>query len=230
MSSKRSKVDASSSASDDASDADFGKLEKALKAFDEKREVVIKKSRDVQKAAKQAIYSIQRLDISKANSLLSQCEDISNKDIFPLVNEDSDLRPGSFTNAIEEYVEAILFKHFCENSQARRPMLFDEVPLKINAEEYLGGLMDCCGEIQRRAVLQATKGAVEEVERCREYVDYTMGRVLLFDFRNGSLRKKSDSIKWVLKRIEEVLFDLKVGGRMKSEVPAAAAPAPSEGE
>lgn len=198
-------------------DLQFDLLEERLKEHDEMRETVIKSSRDVQKAAKQAIYSIQRNDLEKATALIKKCEQVSNEKIFDLIKAHPDLRNGSFTNALEEYVEAVLFLHFCHKTTSSRPMPMAEIILEVNSDEYLGGLMDCCGEVQRRVVLQATQGQVAEVERCRDYVDYVMGRVMLFDFRNGSLRKKSDSIKWVLKRIEEVLFECKVGARMRPE-------------
>ena len=207
--------------STEESDAEFAELERQLKAFDEKREIVIKKSRDVQKAAKQAIYALQRNDLGKANELLTQCEKISQPELFNLVHGDPELRYGSFANCLEEYAEAIIFRDFITRKDARTPLSIKKLTLPLTPDEYLGGLMDCCGEVQRRAVLSATKGNVTEVERGRDYVDYVMGRVMLFELRNGSLRKKSDSIKWVLKRLEEVLFDISVGGRVRDTATTA---------
>jgi len=212
-----------------ASDAEFAELEAQLRAFDEKREVVIKKSRDVQKAAKQAIYALQRNDLSKANELIKQCEKVSQPELFDLVNKDPDLRYGSFANCLEEYAEAVIFRDFIQ-SKGVTPLSIKSIALPLTADEYLGGLMDCCGEVQRRAVLSATKGHKGEVERARDYVDYVMGRMMLFELRNGSLRKKSDTIKWVLKRIEEVLFDLSVGGRLREEGPQAPPAASADGD
>ena len=114
-------------------------------------------------------------------------------------------------------MEAVLFKNFVTDQSLYLPLGKSKVSLAVSSDEYLGGLIDCCGEVQRYAVIAATKLNRVEVERSREYVDYVMGRVILFDLRNGWLRKKSDSLKWILKRLEEVLFDMSVGGRLKEQ-------------
>lgn len=57
--------------------------------------------RDGQKAAKQAIYALHRQDPQKAKFLLEQCEDIVQKDLLPIVEEEPLLRNGSFTNLLE---------------------------------------------------------------------------------------------------------------------------------
>lgn len=204
-------------------DAEFAALEATLKVFDEKREVVIKRSRDIQKNAKHAIFALQRNDSVKANALLAQCVELAQKDLLALVTEDTELRYGAFAGAMEEYAEACLFRHYCDSEDSTTPMGINTFEIKITADEYLGGLMDCVGEVQRRAVLEATKGNLKQVERAREYIDYVLGRIMLFELRNGNLRKKSDSIKWCLKRVEEVLFDLSVSGRFKIAPAAVAA-------
>lgn len=35
-----------------------------------------------------------------------------------------------------------------------------------------------------------------------------MGQFLQFDLRNGSLRKKYDTLKWTLKKLEQTLYEL----------------------
>jgi predicted translin family RNA/ssDNA-binding protein len=59
------------------------------------------------------------------------------------------------------------------------------------------------------AVALATKRKFQEVEDIKEFVDKIYGAFLAFDLRNGELRKKYDSIKWNLKRLEEVMYDIK---------------------
>ena len=139
MMSKRIKVE--------DSDQQFAEIDKVLRTYDEKRELMIKKCRDLQKLSKQAIYSLQRNDLNRANSLLSQCEGIAKPELFDLVKQDSELRYGSFASALEEYTEAILFKYYLQNPDLAVPMLKNDIPLAINEEEFLGGLMDCCGEV-----------------------------------------------------------------------------------
>lgn len=49
---------------------------------------------------------------------------------------------------------------------------------------------------------------MEEVRKCRDIVDALMGVFIRFDFRNGSLRKKFDSLKYTLKKMENTLYEL----------------------
>ena len=48
----------------------------------------------------------------------------------------------------------------------------------------------------------------ETLEKIKNFVEDVYGEFLKFDLRNGQLRKKSDSIKWNLKKLEEILYDL----------------------
>lgn len=58
------------------------------------------------------------------------------------------------------------------------------------------------GELNRYAVLQATKRRVDEVDRCRIVVDDLLVQLMQFDFRNNALRRKYDSLKYTLKKME----------------------------
>lgn len=54
----------------------------------------------------------------------------------------------------------------------------------------------------RYAVVKATARDVAEVERCRSMVEAISGELIQFDFRNGPLRKKYDSVKYNLRKLE----------------------------
>jgi predicted translin family RNA/ssDNA-binding protein len=47
-----------------------------------------------------------------------------------------------------------------------------------------------------------------EALKIKEVVDEIYGEFLQFDLRNSELRKKSDQIKWSLKKLEEISYDL----------------------
>lgn len=143
-----------------------GGIADEMKAFDEKREVVIKKSRDVQKHSKQAIFSVHRGDIAQATSRLDAAE-AGYTELLSLIDETPVLRAGSFSHALEEYAEARIFLHFHETKQLLVPA---DLP-QINTEEYLGGLLDFTGELNRWAVIQATSRRVDDVKYARDCVD-----------------------------------------------------------
>lgn len=64
----------------------------------------------------------------------------------------------------------------------------------LSAEEYLGAVMDCTGEMGRLAVRLATSRDIAGVSQIRDAIEQLQEELMQFDFRNGSLRKKSDSI------------------------------------
>ena len=84
--------------------SDFDRIDEEMRAYDEKREVEIKRSRDIQKLSKQAIFSMhrgaheeaaQRLAAAKAGAL----------ELVPIIQANPMLRPGSYSAAVEEYAE-----------------------------------------------------------------------------------------------------------------------------
>ena len=183
---------------------DFQKMASEMAQFDEKRETIIKTSRDILKLSKQAVYDIHRDDLNYAKKKIDEAK----KEIDKLKNEISKTEglevAGAFYDAQEEYVEARTYFEFVKNGK-----ICTKKDLEVDTETYLGGISDLTGELSRRAVIKATEHKIDEVKKIRETIDEIHGQFLKFDFRNGELRKKADSIKWNLKKVEEVLYDLK---------------------
>ncbi|MEM4259897.1 MAG: hypothetical protein QXG00_01545, partial [Candidatus Woesearchaeota archaeon] len=63
--------------------------------------------------------------------------------------------------------------------------------------------------LARMAVNKAIRKDKKTVEKIRQLIDDVMGEFLKFNLKNGELRKKYDSIKWNLNKVEQVLYDLK---------------------
>ena len=61
--------------------------------------------------------------------------------------------------------------------------------------------MDFTGELGRYAVLRATDRDVGAVRGCVAVVDALHAQLLAFDFRNGVLRRKYDTVKYTLKKL-----------------------------
>ena len=57
----------------------------------------------------------------------------------------------------------------------------------------------------------------KRAEKIKELVHDIYGEFLKLHLRNGELRKKSDAIKWNLKKLEEVMYDISMKGRHHSE-------------
>jgi predicted translin family RNA/ssDNA-binding protein len=183
---------------------EFEELRKQLEAYDGKREELIKKARDVLKISKQAIYAVFRGNMEQASTLIEQANS-AKKALDSIAAFDKKLLfEGSYSEACQEYTEAVAYYGFMKNGKL--PSFMD---IKVSVEDYLMGICDLTGELTRMAVALATKRKFKEVEDIKEFVDKIYGAFLAFDLRNGELRKKYDSIKWNLKRLEEVMYDIK---------------------
>ncbi len=172
--------------------------------FDKKREDIIKNSRDILKLSKQAVYDIHRDDLNYAKKKIEEAESEIKKLKAGISKTEGLEVAGAFYDAQEEWVEARTYYDFVKkgNIPTRKE-------LGVDTETYLGGLSDLTGEMARRAVIKATEGKADEVKSIRDTIDEIHGQFLNFDFRNGELRKKADSIKWNLKKVEEVYYELK---------------------
>eukprot|EP00980_Cylindrotheca_fusiformis_P009797 scaffold2156_cov115-Cylindrotheca_fusiformis.AAC.22 len=195
---KKAKVESSSLLPLDELNA----LHQRMMEKDEIREQLIKKCRDGQKLAKQAIYALHRGE--DASSLIQKCEECIVRDLQPLVAQSPQLRHGSsYSNVLEEYAEAKLFQAWLQDGKALGYTNFPHV----DSQEYLGGLCDLTGEIGRYAVKQATVRDKASVIRCME----TNMSILyaLEGLQNlGNIGKKMDPLRRTVEKQERMLYEL----------------------
>jgi len=182
---------------------DFKRIRDNLSKYDAKREELIKKSRDVLKLSKQLIYSVHRKDLEEASKILTGLKkEKTTLDKIASSHKNLDSE-GSYSEAMQEYVEALSYHGFIKNKKI--PTISG---LNVNEEDYLMGICDLTGELARKAVTIAHKNP-KEVKKIKNLVEEIFGEFLKLNLRNGNLRKKSDSIKWNLKKLEEVMYDVK---------------------
>jgi predicted translin family RNA/ssDNA-binding protein len=189
--------------------AEFLKLVKQMNEFESKREQQIKKSRDIIKLSKQVIYSVHREDLKAAESLI---KDIKKE--LALFKKNSEQCPkllysGTFKVTIQEFVEAVSFYELIKNKKL--PKFSD---FSLDEEYYLLGLCDLTGEVVRKAINSAIKGDYKTTLALKEFVSDLYGEFMKFDFSNGDLRKKYDSMKYDLKKLEDLVLELKLKGKI----------------
>ena len=177
--------------------AAFARMREAYEEADEKREYTIKRSRDILKASKHAIYLVHEQKHAQAQEAL-ECVEQARKDI----REHGDPRQGSLRNALEEYVEARALLAFMQDDD-----LPTDEDLDVDTEPYIAGLCDTTGELLRIATRAATRNDEREIARARDLIDELHGQLLQFHFRNGHLRNKSESVKHNLKKIEHLEYE-----------------------
>lgn len=204
-------------------------LHQRMEHRDELRETLIKKCRDAQKAAKNAIYCLHREDITKAKSLIESCENIVLMDLMPIVEEEPMLRYGSFANVLEEYAEARLFYVWLVgNKEKEEPEGIEEdassstvsVPsgqilsykdfnrIALEPEEYLGGLCDLTGEIGRYAVKRGTFRDEEQVSFCLTTVMNVLYGLESLEKLPGGIGKKMGPLRSAVEKIEKMMYEL----------------------
>ncbi|MDO8740076.1 MAG: hypothetical protein Q7J54_00705 [Candidatus Woesearchaeota archaeon] len=176
---------------------EFEDIIKELKKFDEEREKTIRQSRDIIQLSKQIIYAVQRDDISSADALVKEIKEKAKK--LPLKFYDTEMDAV----AMQELVEAVVFYEFVKNNK-----MPSRKELGAETTAYLMGLCDLTGELVRKAVKDVINKRYSEAKKIKDLVDEIYGEFLKFDLRNGDLRKKADQIKWNLKKLEEMEYDV----------------------
>ena len=184
--------------------SEFGRIRQEMHKIDLKREEVIQASREIITLSKQIIYAAQRNDLEEAKDSIKKIKDKVKKLKKININADTNINSVAF----QEYVEAISFYEFVKNNK-----IPTKKELGVSAEDYLSGLCDLTGELVRKAIYDVIHKKFDEAEKIKNLVNDIYGEFLKLHLRNGELRKKSDSIKWNLKKLEEVMYDISMKGR-----------------
>lgn len=183
----------------------FEQLLKDYINYSAKRHQIIKDSSDALRLSKQAIFTLHRDDIKTTEKLIVEIESIL-KNIKANFERDPSLRyEGSFRAALEEYAEAKFFYNVLVGKKI--DFLAEE---ELDYESYLSGICDLTGELVRKAVNQATKGKFGGVKKYRDVTEEIIGELIKFNMNNGHLRSKYDDAKRNLRRLEEILYDVKI--------------------
>jgi len=185
----------------------FSKIKKELEAHQKERNEIIEKSRQILQGAKTAIFAMHRHDTEQADKSLMEAEsllDVLNK----TYNKNNRLRfEGSYKACLEEYVEAKTFNYVMTGKD------LTELDVEsIGPEEYLNGMADLTGELVRQAVLQATKGNYQVLEEYRSFTEEIVGFMLTL-YLSGISRQKFDEAKRNLKRLEQIIYEVKLLAR-----------------
>jgi translin len=183
----------------------FASLEKNQKQYQDKRHQLIKNSADILRKSKQTIFAVHQDNLKKAQTLLKETEEILKNLTTAEFQKNTRLRhEGSFRAALEEFIEAKLFFDYI--------FLKKFTPFEIiepEFDEWLGGICDFTGEIVRKSILAVTQGKTDLVSEYTQIVSLIIENLIKLDI-TGKTRIKFDDAKRNLKRLEEILYDLKI--------------------
>ncbi|MFC1722909.1 hypothetical protein ACFL0V_02120 [Nanoarchaeota archaeon] len=187
---------------------DLESIKKKIDSYEDSRDKVIKGSRQVIKLSKKIIYSLHRNNLTDASKYVKEI----NSSLTQLTKHAKSpklVSSGSYKVAVQEYVEAICFYHLLKTKT-----LPTHTQLKVDHEYYLLGLIDLVGELVRRAINSAIKEDYKTSVQLKNLVSELYDELLLFDFAGGELRKKFDSIKYDLKKLEDLVLSLKLNNKI----------------
>ena len=210
-------------------------------ALDAAREAIIKKCREPQKLAKQAISALHRNDLRSASqslrgartgALALLCEDLS---AHPTLRSQ-----GSVRAMLEELAEAALFEAWLVGDSATAAaaggngagaangvllLRGDEALLgaHLQTSEYLGALCDLVGEIGRYAVRKATERDAQAVRGALASAVAVQSALLsLGSSAPRGLHKKGDTLRTAVRKMETLLYELSLverSGRVREAPP-----------
>lgn len=86
--------------------------------------------------------------------------------------------------------------------------LKDRDDFHIAIEEYLHALISLIEELTRLAVNAVTLGDYHRPLQISKFVKDLHAGFQILNLRNDSLRRRSDSIKYNVKRVEDIVYDL----------------------
>ncbi|XP_066597875.1 translin [Prorops nasuta] len=82
----------------------------------------------------------------------------------------------------------------------------------LDLEDFLMGLLQLSAELSRFAVNSVTNGDYNRPVEIAKFVNELNAGFRLLNFKNDSLRKRYDALKYDVKKIEEVVYDLSIRG------------------
>ena len=188
----------------------FAAMRKEIEQFDSLREDLIKTSRDLLKLSKATIYNIHRHNISEASAQLKKAKIIIKKMNSFIKKNAALVSVGAYSEALEEYVEAATYYGFIKNNK-----LPTAKELGVDTVVYIQGLCDLVGELVRKAINSSIKGDFKTALKIRDFVSDIYGEMMMFDFRNSPVRRKFDSIKYGLDKLENLILELKLKKKIK---------------
>ncbi|XAR65315.1 hypothetical protein NMG60_11009400 [Bertholletia excelsa] len=211
----------------------FGKYADYLNQLNDKRERVVKASRDITINSKKVIFQVQRISKYNREEVIEKAEKdlaaVTAQYVARLVKElegtDFWKLRRAYSPGVQEYVEAATLCKFCKTGTL---LNLDEInaallplsdpshePLQINVLDYLLGLADLTGELMRLAIGRISDGELEFAEKICKFVrEIHRELTLLAPNMDDSfeMKTKMDTMLQSVKKIENACFSVHVRG------------------
>jgi translin len=180
---------------------DMEKINKKFKDVEERRNAIIKGTRDATILCSKAIVSLHSHKkkesmeyIEKAKNLLQQFRELGKDDLQKYLYI-----------AEQEYVEA-----FCLFSIAEDSVIPGMKSLEVSDVSYVMGLLDCIGEIKRMIIDKIRSEGTSNVNDLFELMDNIYGTIYplaVYDNLMPGLRKKLDVSRILIENVRAIITE-----------------------
>ncbi len=182
-------------------ESSLNEIDRNLKDVQERREKLIKGTRDIIMLCSKSIISLHQGDAENATGSMSQAKKLLDE-LRTVAKQDLRRYTGV---AEQELVEAHALLAIMEKHQI--PSMTD---LNVTGESYLNGLLDCVGEIKRLVYDRMRSGSDEDVEKLFVVMEQIYGSIFPFagyDNIVSGLRKKLDVARILIEDIRAVVTE-----------------------
>ena len=185
-------------------------LKKSIKEYQETQDLlygVQKLANKIRAESKRTIALLRRENIKESRKIIREVENL-----FRLINKivkknKSLINQSFYKEAVEEYIEAITFYNFLTKSKKEAPDFIEAEP-----EVIISGICDFTGELVRRAITIASPECLRELLLYKKVIENIAKKLTRVGFR-GKLRQKYDEVERNLRKIEYILYDIKLKNR-----------------
>ncbi|KAJ1978000.1 hypothetical protein H4R34_003364 [Dimargaris verticillata] len=207
----------------------FPQLRDLLDTHYDRRERVIRHSRDITQQSKKLIFHLLRYnpqatdgnaklfaEADQKHAQLQQCFDKLRLEL----NASNRYRYGqTATSGIQEYIEALALWKFLQMGvlvslaevEARLNGANSHAPLHITSEDYLLGLSDVTGELMRHCINSLARGNRNEAEKICDFMRAFYNEFALFSRRaHPQLSKKLIVMEQSLAKVENACYRLRL--------------------
>jgi len=172
-------------------------------AGDETRDLVFRHTRTVQKNTCKIQFAVRTGDLSVVDKLVEENRGTISQ-VLELLGGDPTQRERMLSQAIEKFTEVRMMQYFFTTGRLASPSLVQP----CNDDEYIGAALGFAQDLSRYVVGRACDADEASIAICRTLVIQLNAKMLEFDLRNGPVRRKYDGLKYALKSIEDVTYEM----------------------
>ena len=182
-------------------------LKKSIQKYQKGRDLLpeLKKYSDQIRAKSKKVIALSRRDnLEESRQTIKETEGLF-RAVNELIKKDRNLvDAGFYKEAVEEYIEAKFLLNFLSQNPEKIPNF-----IKAKPEEIIGGICDFTGELVRKAVTLADVKNLKKIIDYKKTIEKITEELTRIGFE-GKLRQKYDETERNLRKIEDILYDLRI--------------------